>query len=188
VKYPDSLVARVFKEKYYPKGEFLQANLGMKPSYAWISIFNARGVLVDGLRWRVGNGEKIKSWGDKWLPPPSSSFCFSPHWRLDSSARVCELIDPTTGWWNFHLVHNMFTSEEAVRICSVALSSRHSNDTLIWIGTKTGFFLVKSAYHMEMQRKVQSRGESSRPQMESGAWKHLWQMGAPAKVKFFGGG
>jgi hypothetical protein len=52
VKYPDSLVARVFKEKYYPKGEFLQANLGMKPSYAWRSIFNARGVLVEGLRWR----------------------------------------------------------------------------------------------------------------------------------------
>jgi hypothetical protein len=77
VKYPDSLVARVFKKKYYPYGEFLQAKMGSRPSYAWRSIFNARGVLEAGLRWRVGNGEKIKIWGDRWLPPPSTSSLFS---------------------------------------------------------------------------------------------------------------
>jgi hypothetical protein len=176
-------VAWIFKEKYYPNGEFLQAKLGSRPSFAWRSIFNARGVLEAGLRWRVGNGEKIKIWGDKWLPPPSSSLFFSPYHGLDSSARVCDLIDPITRWWNLQLLHNIFTPEEVARICSVALSSRRANNTLIWIDTQTGIFSVKSAYHMEQQRKMQLRGESSRPQMESEVWKCLWQMRAPAKVK-----
>jgi hypothetical protein len=36
LKFPDSLVARVLREKYYPHGNILQAQLGSRPSYAWI--------------------------------------------------------------------------------------------------------------------------------------------------------
>jgi hypothetical protein len=39
---------------------------------------------------------------------------------------------------------------------------------------------------MEQQRKMQSRGGSSRPQMESEVWKLLWKMRASAKVKNLG--
>jgi hypothetical protein len=44
---PDSLVARVFKEKYFPSESFMQATLGNSPSYAWRSIFNARRFLKE---------------------------------------------------------------------------------------------------------------------------------------------
>lgn len=43
LKHPESLVARVMKDKYFLHGDFLEASLGYKPSYAWRSIFQARG-------------------------------------------------------------------------------------------------------------------------------------------------
>jgi hypothetical protein len=58
VHHQESLVARTFRDKYYRNGNFLEASLGSRPSYAWRSIFNARKLLKEGLVWRVGNGEK----------------------------------------------------------------------------------------------------------------------------------
>jgi len=58
-------VARVLKEKFFPNGSFLEAQLGRHPSFAWRSISQAREVLESGLVWRVGNGEKISEWGDR---------------------------------------------------------------------------------------------------------------------------
>jgi hypothetical protein len=46
---PDSLVAKILKEKYYPHSEFLDASLGRQPSYVWRSFWNARRLLTEGL-------------------------------------------------------------------------------------------------------------------------------------------
>ncbi|KAA3486681.1 reverse transcriptase [Gossypium australe] len=46
---PDSLVARIFKAKYFPTITFLKAQLGAYPSYVWQSIFAARKMLEDGV-------------------------------------------------------------------------------------------------------------------------------------------
>jgi hypothetical protein len=69
---PDSMVAKILKEKYYPQHSFLEAPLGNRPSFAWRSICNSRALLKEGLMWRVGNGESIQIWHDKWLPSPTS--------------------------------------------------------------------------------------------------------------------
>ena len=68
----NSLCARVYKVKYYPNGDVLNAKLGSNPSYAWRSIFKALEVTRRGTRWRVGNGKPIHIWEDKWLPTPNN--------------------------------------------------------------------------------------------------------------------
>ena len=35
----DTLVYKIFKAKYFPKGDFLKATLGSIPSFTWRSIF-----------------------------------------------------------------------------------------------------------------------------------------------------
>jgi hypothetical protein len=62
VQYPNSLVACILKEKYFPASDFLNAQLGNRPSFVWRSIFQARAVLEAGLVWKVGNGENIRIW------------------------------------------------------------------------------------------------------------------------------
>ena len=46
-----SLFYRVYKAKYFPRCDFLEASLGRQPSFAWRSIWGAQDVVKRGLRW-----------------------------------------------------------------------------------------------------------------------------------------
>jgi hypothetical protein len=86
IQFPDSLVAKIMREMYFPNRTFLSAQVGRRHSYAWMSICQARKVLEVGLVWRVGNGEQIHIWGDKWLLTPSTYKIQSPVRVLASNA------------------------------------------------------------------------------------------------------
>lgn len=49
-KYESSLVARVLRAKYYPKGDIYNVVLSPKPSFTWRSLFGARDVIRHGSR------------------------------------------------------------------------------------------------------------------------------------------
>ncbi|KAM2056922.1 hypothetical protein FF2_029168 [Malus domestica] len=55
IQNPGSLLATVLKEKYYPGKSFTEAGKGRNKSWGWKGIFDARKVLLHGLRWRVGD-------------------------------------------------------------------------------------------------------------------------------------
>lgn len=57
--FPDSLLARVLKAKYYPQSEFFKAWLGNLPSLTWRSVWAARGLLEKGLCFRPEIARKI---------------------------------------------------------------------------------------------------------------------------------
>lgn len=65
--YKSSLVARVFKTRYYPDSHFLQAKRGGGSSYIWSGIWEAKEVLGKGFRWVLGDGEMILAHIDLWL-------------------------------------------------------------------------------------------------------------------------
>lgn len=64
---PTSLVARVFKARYFPTTHFLQAPKCNGSSYIWTGILCARDALVEGYRWVLGSGTDIKIATDPWL-------------------------------------------------------------------------------------------------------------------------
>ena len=47
---PSSLVARIYKAKYYPTSDVLGAKMGRNPSFAWQSIYNSLEVIRKGTR------------------------------------------------------------------------------------------------------------------------------------------
>lgn len=89
----NSFVYHVFKAKYFPDCNFVQASLGNNPSYMWRSLMAAQKIMQQGLRWQIGDGLNVQVWKDKWLPNSSTYKVVSP--RLDSSLelRVSDLID-----------------------------------------------------------------------------------------------
>ncbi|XP_062175976.1 uncharacterized protein LOC133881026 [Alnus glutinosa] len=184
-KFPESLVARVMKAKYYPNGDLFSAHLGSRPSFAWRSIFQARRIVEDGLLWRIGDGETVRIWKDKWLSTPLTSPTPSSHHRLDANAKVSNLIDRTSGWWNIQLLQGTFREDEIARICRICPSPFLAPDTPIWQGTTNGQFSVKSAYLLEQSRNNQSRGESSGAGEEVKFWQKLWRVEAPGVIKNF---
>jgi len=144
------LVARILKEKYYLIGDFLHAQLSQRPSYAWRSIIKARAMLEEG---RVGNGENVRIWGEKWLLSTSSNLVRSPVRKLDLDAKVSALINQAIGWWNFNLIHAIFEPAEADNVCAMGLSPLKHPNKLVWNGSKNGLFSVKSDYHQEISRR-----------------------------------
>ena len=53
----------------------------------------AQVIVKHGLRWRIGNREQVRVWGDKWLPTPSTYKVTSPRMFLQAQTPVSELID-----------------------------------------------------------------------------------------------
>ncbi|XP_075654781.1 uncharacterized protein LOC142624945 [Castanea sativa] len=115
----DSLVYRVLKAKYFATGDFVHASIGHNPSYTWRSLISAQSLVIEGMRWRVGNGANIKIWQDKWLPRVSSHRVLSPRLFLSADMNVADLIDSGTTRWKTEVIDNLFISHEAELIKSI---------------------------------------------------------------------
>jgi hypothetical protein len=182
---PSSLAARIIGAKYCPSKTVLEAKLGNRPSFAWRSIMAAQGTLKQGLIWRIGNGRDIKIWGDQWLPTPVSFMVQSPRLMLGEDARVAELIDQDTKFWNTQLVETIFNAEKARVIKGIPLIPVEVPDRLRWRCIANGAFTVRSAYHLEMETNARKDGEGSGKHSKKEFWKVCWQLHTPNVVKMF---
>ncbi|CAN1247893.1 hypothetical protein LINPERPRIM_LOCUS6537 [Linum perenne] len=74
---PDSLLAQVYKGKYFHDSTFLLLERISHPSWGWSSIIASRDLLVQGLRCQVGTGLQILAFQDNWIPsiPPRPPEC-----------------------------------------------------------------------------------------------------------------
>ena len=183
---PHSRVARVFKSRYFPTGDILNAKLGNSPSYSWRSIHSSLEVIRRGIQWRVGNGKLIHIWDDKWLPTPSTYKFISPPNNTPQFPMVSSLIDPMTKWWIMNLIRATFLPFEADTILKIPLSHDLPEDKIIWLGNSRGVFTVKSAYHIahnlmgfKMGEEC-SNGDPCKP-----IWRKLWHLNLLAKIKIF---
>lgn len=69
---PHSLVASVFKDKYFKHDDVIEVKLRGVASFLWRSIAGTREVIHDGARWRLGKGANFRILKDKWLSSPNT--------------------------------------------------------------------------------------------------------------------
>ncbi|XP_019158220.1 PREDICTED: uncharacterized protein LOC109154946 [Ipomoea nil] len=94
---PDSLVARVYKARYFPKGSFFDAQVGNNPSFCWRSIMVAKSIIFGGVRRRIGNGESTFIWTHPWLQNDHDPMIQTEMPIQLKEAKVAGLIDQQTG-------------------------------------------------------------------------------------------
>lgn len=135
--------------------------------------------------WKVGNGLKINLWEDKWIPSTFSHKIQDPIRVLSKDAKVANIIDLDSNWWNVPLVEHIFSPETVERICSIPISPRTQEDKLVWAGTKTGAFAVHSAYHLEIARRTREMGSVSTRSVLSPYWRRLWKSRVPRLIIMF---
>ena len=104
---------------------------------------------------------------------------------LGEDAKVRVLIDDSTKWWNYELIREVFPEDEAQRICSMALSPLGQKDKIVWAGTKTGIFTVRSAYHMAKESELAGEGECSTEGNKERMWKARWKINCSRVVHLF---
>ena len=97
---------------------------------------------------------------------------------------VSELIEGDLKWWNGRMLESLFTPHEIQLIQTLAPSSTNQLDVLIWRGTTSGKFTVKSAYYM--QQDLNNSGVAACLDVVSNNfWKKLWALPIPKTEKNF---
>ncbi|KAA3452465.1 reverse transcriptase [Gossypium australe] len=143
INYPDSLLARVLKAKYYPNTNFAEARLGNLPSLTWRSVWAARGLLEKGMCWRVGKGDKISIWDDLWISGKEADRVSNQVSNEDIKL-VSDLIDSNRRRWKSELIKNTFAIDTAEKILQIPLAELAHEDLQVWRGELTGgFFNLK---------------------------------------------
>jgi hypothetical protein len=142
--------------------------------------------LRDGLRWRVGNGVNIKIWKDAWLPSPSTFRVISPLSVPNSEDTVDSLIVENDMRWDEDKLEQMFLPRDVEIIKQIPLSLRRPRDKLIWTGTKSGNFTVRSAYSLLLHQSRDDSGSSSNGlNSDRHLWAAIWSAQVPPKVRLF---
>jgi hypothetical protein len=149
------------------------------------SILAAKDLVHERVIWRVGNGDDIKVWGDKWLPNPISYSVQSPCLNQIENMRVSGLIDKNLKHWNKALITSIFLPEEALAITNIPLSPFLSRDWLIWQCTKNEDFTVRSAYHLGMEKQARQQLRCLGAKKEGEVWKTCWSLRVPNAIKMF---
>lgn len=117
-----------------------------------------KSVLIDGLRWSIGDGEFVHIWNGKWLPTPETFKVMSPRRIIDGREHVSALIDREMGCWKSELIKDLFLPHEANSILAIPLTQMHVSDSIVWTATANGVFSVRSAYHVSRKALMKKEG------------------------------
>ena len=94
---PDSLCAQVLRAKYFPSGDLLNCELKKESSYTWQSIWAGIQTFKRGHIWRVGDGENINIWNDRWITNSSNRKIMTRRGNIVYT-HVFELINENNEW------------------------------------------------------------------------------------------
>ena len=64
IRNPNSLFAQLLKSRYFENRDFLETEIGSRPSYGWRSLLHGRTLLRRGLRKEIENGKSLRVWID----------------------------------------------------------------------------------------------------------------------------
>ncbi|GLT80072.1 hypothetical protein SLA2020_515330 [Shorea laevis] len=178
---PESLVARLLKAKYYPRSDFLHAELKPSCSFTWRSICSASTLLKQGCRRLIGDGRSTDIWNDPWLPGHTQFYVQSPRPAGYELRYVCDLIDDDSHSWKHDLIQEIFNPHEAQLILSMPLSWERRDDGWTWNLTRQGTYSVRSGYH----RAMSTGGPHAGPSPSSSNFRGglLWSLDIPEKVR-----
>uniref|UniRef100_A0A2N9G219 Uncharacterized protein n=1 Tax=Fagus sylvatica TaxID=28930 RepID=A0A2N9G219_FAGSY len=154
-------------------------------SFAWRSILKAKGLILSGLSWRVGDGAQIPIKGSNWLLEEGHRRILSPLTNLPVDAKVGELIHGSPPTWNTHKIHSLFLPYDVEAILKIPLSGRQQEDRLYWFETQNGKYSVRSGYKLLCKDDRANIPESSRQWDPDPLWKRIWRARVPAKIRTF---
>ncbi|CAL1387820.1 unnamed protein product [Linum trigynum] len=185
---PQSLIAQVYKGKYFPQRSFLTATARSRPSWVWQSILHGRQLLERGLRWQVGNGQSVSLLHSNWIPrcqldPPGYNPRILPE---GGDPLVAELISEGGGRWSDEKLSQWFDPPTCKAIKAIPLPRWDVPDKLIWHFTAEGVFSFKSSYHLAVDLHRRRGGwRSSVSWMDKPSWVRIWEAKIPPKLKVF---
>uniref|UniRef100_A0A2C9VWQ3 Reverse transcriptase zinc-binding domain-containing protein n=1 Tax=Manihot esculenta TaxID=3983 RepID=A0A2C9VWQ3_MANES len=118
----NTLLPKMFKSKYFPKRNLLDAILGFNSSFIWRGMVSSLSILRRGVRWRVSNGEKINIAKGIWLPKDDSFMVEDGAMFVGDNMRVKDLFVKGSRRWNVMKIMKLFSFRDIQCILDIPLS------------------------------------------------------------------
>ncbi|XP_074374476.1 uncharacterized protein LOC141714880 [Apium graveolens] len=176
ITHPESLVARLYKARYYADSDFLNSKLGSNPSFTWRSISESKEVISAGSCWRIGTGTEIDILKQPWLNDVENPYISTVSPALNDQ-KVVALFSTDTKEWDMDLVADIFNTRDFNCIMNTKVERDLDRDTLCWKFENTGQYTVKSAYNF-----IQRRNGLWCTNPSDEFWNKLWKVEAPPRA------
>ncbi|GAU29840.1 hypothetical protein TSUD_223860 [Trifolium subterraneum] len=176
---PDCLITKLLKARYFPKCDFLEANI-------FGGVFGAQNpssMVVAVCKWSIGTREKIDIWEQNWLKEGLSIATPSNMQRPGDLNKVKDIIMSNSKFWDIDKISSMFDSTTVRCIINTPLLASVLLDKLVWKLEHDGVYSVCSAYNYYVNN-VGNQDNSG----IAGNWHHIWRAKVPPKVKNYCGG
>lgn len=180
VQNPSLLVTRILKARYFPNVHILEAGKGVKASFIWMGIWQAKEALAADFRWVIGDGQTVLAERDAWLAQKQD-------FRVDNLQRyegrnnkVATLFLPNSRTWDSEKVRKLFSNDDAIAILATNVPQRQVEDRIVWSRSIDGIYSVKTGY-----RVLQNRIADSSNCIQSKGWSRIWRLTIPHKVNIF---
>lgn len=132
--------------KISPQNEILEAPMSSHPSYAWRSLHQAIWINKKGSCWRIGNGHKVGTKEDKWLPLHNGFKLITPNLDSNFPLLVKDLLQNSPFDWIYHFLHDKLLPIDNSQISQLPIIHNLKDDELMWMYDKTENYTIKSGY------------------------------------------
>ncbi|KAA3477623.1 reverse transcriptase [Gossypium australe] len=147
----------------------------------WRSVWVAKGVLGEGICWKMGMGSAISVLHDIWIPDLINPK-LSSHANNLSDCKVADLIDESSRRWKSELIESTFPEYVAEKISRIPLAVESHDDRLAWRGEPSGEFTICSAYKLLQSIEMDPRAYAVQTDYKK-FYKKLWLLNLPTKIK-----
>lgn len=180
---PQSLVTRLFKSRYFPLDNILNATKGSSSSFVWAGIWEAKEHLRKGFRWIVGDGENIKIFKDPWLKGKRDFCVEDSHVNAVRNEKVCCYFCPNSKDWDVQKVQQDFHEDDIRLILQTRIPQIMARDKVAWTASSTGGYTVKTGYQYwsTQNTNVANNMDSD----NSSCWNRIWKLRLPHKMRTF---
>ncbi|XP_074373436.1 uncharacterized protein LOC141713760 [Apium graveolens] len=151
---PDSLVARVYKARYYANEEFINTKLGYSPSFIWRSILEAKRVIAAGSCWRIGNGKDINIRLQPWLGNADNPYITTESPSIDNE-KIAALMQLDAKTWDVKIIQDIFNDRDQGCIINTRIEQDLEKDVGVLSRMATTLFVVLTdCYNHKMEGGV----------------------------------
>lgn len=157
----DSLVAHVYKAKYYADKSFLKASLGNSPSFIWRSVLEARKLICATSSWSIGNGNDITILNQPWLNDNLNPYISTVSPSLVDQ-KVSALFRIGTKEWDLDILKDIFEERDQNCIVNTIVEPCLNTDVMCWNLENSGQYSVRSAYRFLQEQKGACRDDDDK--------------------------
>lgn len=105
---PDSLVARIFKARYYASTSLFETSRGGGVSFVWSGLWQAKECLKTGFKWIFGDGSNIHAFADPWIRGRTNYRVEESFVKTSCGTKACDLLLPGEKTWDVNKVNIFF--------------------------------------------------------------------------------